>query len=224
MKKTYIDSETLLSLTDRFIEEKCNGLPSKCMISKLAKYIQNAGYERVNAAALRARPDLKEYLESQKVREKEDELFLAAYMPLDVERVLSKSRAAACKELMAHEKYVKRISDLAVSLSKDNERLQNENRDKEVKIKKLEDDIENLKEKTASYKEENKEIKKKLSAYKKLEETYMWPEIAKVLLAQDGIVDRDELTGIVDEAAVKNSMIKPDTRINTEIVDIFSKM
>ena len=217
MRPKTLSDERVLELAKEYYEVVCGGDPQLMSIPEIALYIERETQKKYTAVTLRRCKPFRDYLDmlktaSKQNAEQERAIILASYHPLNARQLLCDfpTKDRLIEKLTDIDQYYKRVVDLANESSE--------------KCKSLTTDIEDLKEKQHQKNSEMKELDKKftelkneykgisleLAQYKKFVKDYINPDIADVLLQQEGII-KNKFGSSVSDDSVKRHMITADT-------------
>ena len=142
--------------------------------------------------------------------------FLSAYKTLDVESFLTRNsgRKALTKALTELDRYYEAVSSRAVEVFQKNKKLEGKISENMAELKKLSSRIADLETQIADQSEKLRDMKQENAAYKKVVDTYIYPEIANELLKKSGFLQNTQ--GIIKEEALESEIIHSDTVVKSK--------
>lgn len=217
MRTKAISDERALELTKKYYEVVCGGDPYRLSIPEIARYIERETGKKYTAVTLRRCKPVRDYINillntSEKKAEQERTIIIASYRPLNARQLLLDfpTKDRLIEKLTDIDAYYKKVVDLASELSE--------------KCKALTADIEDLKRERSQKNAEMKELKKRftklkneykgmssdLKHYKAFVDDYINPDIADVLLQQEGLIKK-KVGSSVSNNSVNKHMVTADT-------------
>lgn len=225
-KRSLISNEEIIQLADRYIDEKCSGNSLNFKITDFAIFVQNNGFPMVNATQIRRKEDLRKYIEKLKADgNHDDEIITATYTTLDVDSFVDKNRSAKSLKsaLTQLDGYYHKVADSAGRIFKESKQLKKQNKILSEENEQLKLELSKLIEHKKKSLSSNKELLIERNAYKRIVDTYVYPEIANELLKEQGILKNTP--GYIQPEALEENLIKPDTNFNTNIIQgLFNKI
>lgn len=217
MRTKAISDERVLELTKKYYEVVCGGDPYRLSIPEIARYIERETGKKYTAVTLRRCKPVRDYIDillntSEKKEEQERAIIIASYRPLNARQLLLDfpTKDRLIEKLTDIDAYYKKVVDLAGELSKkckaltaDIEDLKKERSRKNAEMKELEKNFTELKN-------EYRGISSELTRYKAFVDDYINPDIADVLLQQEGLIKK-KIGSSVSDDSVNRHMITADT-------------
>lgn len=208
-----MDHDFMLSLTQAYYAEKCNGDPKMLKIPKIGEYIRSKGYE-INDYLIRRNSKIIEYINCMNEKNEQKRItIVSVFRDMDVDEFLKKNYSLdkMKKALIERQNYYMEVAHSASLIIEENKKLK-------TKINKLEKELSELEEELESTSLDRTEVlkgfhdaKKKARVLMDLVDTYLYPEIANELLAQKGIIRKNE--GVVDTEKLSNEIVTAETDI-----------
>jgi len=219
-----ITSEELISLINRYFVEVCNNNPKQLKIPLIGNFIRQNGYE-IEDYLIRRDKAAKEYIDSLKNTAESTMLsMVSVYHTLDVEAFLAKNTtpSALKKALADRENYYHNLCSSADFCMKEYEKLKKElvqlSKKHEILLK---EEVE-FKEQISILQKELSDSRMKESKYKRILDTYVYPEIANELLKDEGLIVQTE--GYIDESILDEQLIKEETKLENHVIKgLFNK-
>lgn len=213
-RKKIIADNDVLTLVKRYIHEEYVGNPNELKLSKIAEYIRANGHPNYAVESLRRNPLVREYIGTLKQVQREEALSLiSAYRTLDVETFLDthRTRASLKCALVELDGYYCSIAAAAAELSEKHKALDKKWRQAAIELGELHKQSQELSSALEAVKKENKALLADKQALKSIVEDYVYPDIAKKLLAADGLIPEEESS--IDTDKLGSMLITGSTRI-----------
>ena len=208
-----MEDEDMLALVQKFYIEKCRSNPAKLKIPAIGNYIRSLGYD-IDDFLIRKNKIVREYIDSTKnTQVKTAVTRVAAHRDIDVDAFLAhnSSPQALRKALIDRDNYYGVIADSAVIIFKENETLGKKNLELAKRVEELEKRSMTAEATVAELSVENRNLKTINRTYRKIVDTYVYPEIANELLKKEGILLN---TGeYVDPVKTEEKVIRADDDI-----------
>lgn len=216
-RKKIIGDEDLLRLIDEYYETVCVRDGKRLKLPEICTFIRGNGYPEYQDYILRRNKPAVAHIEA--LRSSGDEMgasFLSAYKTLDVESFLTRNsgRKALTKALTELDRYYEAVSSRAVEVFQKNKKLEGKNSENMAELKKLSSRIADLENQIADQSEKLRDMKQENAAYKKVVDTYIYPEIANELLKKSGFLQNTQ--GIIKEEVLESEIIHSDTVVKSK--------
>lgn len=223
-----MEDEDMLALVQKFYIEKCRSNPAKLKIPAIGNYIRSLGYD-IDDFLIRKNKIVREYIDSTKnTQVKTAVTRVAAHRDIDVDAFLAhnSSPQALRKALIDRDNYYGVIADSAVLIFKENETLGKKISELTKRVEELEERSMTAETSVAELSVENRGLKTMNRAYRKIIDTYVYPEIANELLKKEGILLN---TGeYVDPVKTEEKVIRADDDIkditNSVVKDLYDRI
>lgn len=223
-----MEDEEMLALAQKFYMEKCRNDPAKLKIPAIGSYIRSLGYD-INDFLVRKNRLVREYIENEKNSQAETAITrVATYRDIDVDAFLAHNTSpqALKKALVARDNYYGKIADSATFIFKENETLGKKISELAKRVEELEERSMTAETSVAELSVENRGLKTMNRAYRKIIDTYVYPEIANELLKKEGILLN---TGeYVDPVKTEEKVIRADDDIkditNSVVKDLYDRI
>lgn len=223
-----MEDEDMLALVQKFYIEKCRSNPAKLKIPAIGNYIRSLGYD-IDDFLIRKNKIVREYIDSTKnTQVKTAVTRVAAHRDIDVDAFLAhnSSPQALRKALIDRDNYYGVIADSAVIIFKENETLGKKISELAKRVEELEERSMTAETSVAELSVENRGLKTMNRAYRKIIDTYVYPEIANELLKKEGILLN---TGeYVDPVKTEEKVIRADDDIkditNSVVKDLYDRI
>lgn len=189
-KKTITD-EKLLELIQEFFKEICNGDPKRLKMPAIADYVSQSGYSGYRVETLRRNKAAREYIDSlTNAADGKALTVVVAYKALDVPAFLNANQTyhALTRSLTQLDLYYKTVADSAVLL---NQKYKDMEKELEKVTYEYNQTMTRLNEAVLlqrSLTEQNRQLKKENTVYKRVVEDYVYPNIANELLKKEGLL------------------------------------
>lgn len=216
-RKKIIGDEDLLRLIDEYYETVCVRDGKRLKLPAICTFIRENGYPEYQDYILRRNKPAVAHIEA--LRSSGEEMgasFLSAYKTLDVESFLTRNsgRKALTKALTELDRYYEAVSSRAVEVFQKNKKLEGKNSENMAELKKLSSRIADLENQIADQSEKLRDMKQENAAYKKVVDTYIYPEIANELLKKSGFLQNTQ--GIIKEEVLESEIIHSDTVVKSK--------
>lgn len=223
-----MEDEDMLALVQKFYIEKCRSNPAKLKIPAIGNYIRSLGYD-IDDFLIRKNRIVREYIDSTKNTQVQTAVTrVAAHRDIDVDAFLAhnSSPQALRKALIDRDNYYGVIADSAVLIFKENETLGKKISELTKRVEELEERSMTAETSVAELSVENRGLKTMNRAYRKIIDTYVYPEIANELLKKEGILLN---TGeYVDPVKTEEKVIRADDDIkditNSVVKDLYDRI
>ena len=223
-----IEDQVVLKLIEEYYLTKCDGKAEKLKIPNIAAYIrEKANCATYDATLLRRNKAARKYIDTMKDAGNQEALsIVTVYKSLDIETFLdtNRTRNALKQSLSGLDNYYKMVADSAVELNR-------KAKDSQIKISKLEKEIEklkteneNLKGNISALKAETSKLSTDNKALLSVVDTYVYPELANLLLIQEGYLSNTN--DVIIKDAFDENVVTADTGIFSEskvIQGLFNK-
>lgn len=216
-RKKIIGDEDLLRLIDEYYETVCVRDGKRLKLPEICTFIRKNGYPEYQDYILRRNKPAVAHIEALRLSGEEMGVgFLSAYKTLDVESFLARNsgRKALTKALTELDRYYETVSSRAVEIFQKNKKLEGKNSETMAELKKLSSRIADLENQIADQSEKLRNMKQENAAYKKVVDTYIYPEIANELLKKSGFLQNTK--GIIKEEALESEIIHSDTVVKSK--------
>ena len=191
----------------------------KIKIPEFGKYIREKGFD-VEDYTIRRNDKCKKYIDSLNNKAHENvKNELVTYKTIDADAFINanKSRSDLKKALIERDSYYSRIANHAVIVLNEKKELEQQIE----ALKKKNEDLQSKLEKVKANANNDREQEKTIAKLKKLLNEYVYPDIANILLAEEGVIgpkDPSYRNTIVSKDKIH--VISADTVIKPEDEDI----
>lgn len=220
-----VDDETLLTLIDQYYSEFCADGGRAISLPELAKHVAEHGYPDYKVTTLRRNQLARQHIEKLQQNSKEAKrAALVAYKTLDIKDFLDRhqSRASLMEALAARDQYYRTIANNAVLFNEEHRAIIGEKASLEEQLESTKAELRRIKSDCERLKAENQASQKTIRDLRSIIETYVRADIAKSILAREGIIPSYD--GIVQEDVIKSTMISLSTDVHSlgaeKIIDI----
>lgn len=203
-RKKFISDEELIEMFDHYLENKCNSNINLFKLPQFGEHLRTNGYSKVADTTIRRNVAFRGLLADLKAKSNDEDFqTIITYKTLDVENFIRTNRTPRAMKatLMELNRHYKRIVEVALQFKDEADNLREINKKLELKTEKAEND-----------EKERKELQDEVVKLRSILKTSVYPEIAKELLKEEGLLKSD--TKVITDEFLASQIITADTEID----------
>ena len=216
-RRKQITDDELITLIDRYYIEHCEENTRLLKTSLICDYIRANGYPNYKEYIFRRSAVATEHINKIiSSKDSDDIAMVSVYKTIDADEFIAHnhSPSAMKKSLVSLDAYYRKISNKATKIFDENKELKGLLCKAEIRIKELETGLKSSQEDLFNAKSSIKALTVENASYKKIIDTYVYPEVANELLKQSGLLKN---TGDVIKAeAMDTEIVRADTPVKSE--------